>query len=60
MIKISNLLAEYRMKCGSMQGKYSELPVPNNLRNGLAYMHTIINSKLFMNPLKLTNDTRVA
>jgi len=30
------------------------------MKTGLAYIHSIINSKLFTNPLKLTSDYRVA
>ena len=30
------------------------------MRDGLAYMHSILNSKMFTNPLKITNDTRIA
>jgi hypothetical protein len=58
--KISSIIAEYKFKCSSPQGKYSDLGAPQNLRNGMAYIHTIINSKLFTNPLKLTNDFRIA
>lgn len=58
--KIANIIAEYKFKCSSIQPKYSELSAPPNLRLALPYIHTIINSKLFTNPLKLTNDYRIA
>ena len=40
--------------------KYSDLSAPPNLRIGLAYIHTIINHKIFTNPYKLTTDSRIA
>jgi hypothetical protein len=30
------------------------------MKTGLAYIHSIVNSKLFTNPLKLTPDSRIA
>lgn len=30
------------------------------MRTGLAYIHSIMNSKMFTNPLKITNDSRIA
>lgn len=30
------------------------------MKIGLAYIHAIVNSKLFTNPLKLTTDYRIA
>lgn len=40
--------------------KYSDLGAPQNLKLALAYLHVIANSKLFINPLKLTSDYRIA
>jgi hypothetical protein len=60
LTKIAGIIAEYKFKCSSPQGKYSDLGAPPNLRTGMAYIHSIINSKLFTNPLKLTSDFRVA
>lgn len=60
LTKLANIISEYKSKCSTPQGKYSELNAPPNMKNGLAYIHSIINSKLFLNPFKLTSDSRVA
>jgi hypothetical protein len=59
MSKLTNILAEYRYKCNVNSGKYSELVAPSNLKIGLAYIHSILNSKLFLNSLKMTNDYKM-
>jgi hypothetical protein len=58
--KLGSIIAEYKFKCSSSQPKYSELSAPPNFRLAMAYIHTIVNSKLFTNPLKLTSDYRIA
>jgi len=57
--KITNILAEYRFKCNVNPGKYSDLVAPSNLKIGLAYIHSVINSKLFLNSLKMPNDYKI-
>jgi hypothetical protein len=60
MTKLTNIFAEYRYKCNVNPGKYSDLVAPQNLKIGLAYIHSIINSKLFLNALKMPNDYKIS
>ncbi len=49
------------MKCpGSQNNKYMEIALPQNLANFLPYIHTVINSKLFLNWQKIPSDYRIS
>lgn len=56
--KLVNIMAEYRQE-GMNSGKYNELAVHPNLAPALAYIHSVLNSKLFLNSVKYSPDFRI-
>ena len=57
--KLVNIMAEYRQESIN-SAKYNELAVHPHLAPALAYIHSVINSKLFLNSIKCSPDYRIA
>lgn len=57
---LGNIVGEFRVKCpGGRNTRFGDLVIPQNLTWALAYLHTILNGKLFLSHMKTTPDLRI-
>lgn len=57
---LGGLLGEFRSKCGGAQSvRMGDVVAPSGLAWAFSYIHSFLNSRLFLNYTKISSDARI-